>query len=244
MKNLNYINCTEINEFDLIVNSKHEPTKTRLVNLRQRINIDFNDYLTNFNNVVNLPTSTYVTPDSDALKGCYDIKTKARDDLMKRIYNAQSVDFQTTCAYCLYFLTSTIDHYIPIEEYSEFGVLAKNLFPCCSNCNAIKNRFWRQDNNRLFIHLYNDIIPNVRFLFCNLQFSGVNPVITFSINNNGALINTDLFSVMNSHFTKLNLCQLYSYGIPKLVSDIKTDIKAVKRILTGTINPMYIKLFY
>lgn len=243
MKNLNYINCVEIVEYDLIVQSKQEPNRAQLVNLRPSINSDYNSYLNSFNNITSRALSLYNPPDSTNLQGCYLIKTISRDALIKRIIDEQSVEFQELCAYCQYYLRTTIDHYIPQEHYSEFSILPKNMLPCCIRCNGIKNQFWRENNRRLFLHLYNDIFPDARFLFGTLVWNDSNPSIIFRIANENGLIDPNLFQIIETHYNRLGLCELYTGGIAKLISDIKTDIKATKRIFVGDINPVVYQIF-
>jgi hypothetical protein len=141
MKNLNYINCNEIGEYDSVVHPKDEPGRGQLINIRPKISLDFASYLGNFPSIVLRAPSIYVVPESTALRGCYSIQTVQRDALLKRIVQIQTTDFQEICGYCLLHLRTTIDHYVPKEEYSEYSILPKNLLPCCARCNTIKNRF-------------------------------------------------------------------------------------------------------
>ena len=243
MKSLKYITCVELTEFDLIVHPKEEPTKTQLINIRPNISNDYDQYLNNFSTIVARLPSNYVAPESIALQGCYSIKTNQRDFLLKRIIEEQTTDFQEICGYCLFHLRATMDHYIPKDEYSEFSVLPRNLLPCCSRCNTIKNQYWRENNRRVFIHLYNDVIPDVRFLFGQLDNPDSTPVINFTLRNNNNTVDHEFFQVIKAHFRKLELFDLYSTGVAKAISDIQTDVKGLRRIYPEDVTTNTIQTF-
>lgn len=228
MKNLNYINCNEISEYDKIVHYKEEPGKGVLTATRPAISTDYDEYVNTFSNIVNRVTSVYVTPEKEHLQNCYGTETIERNNLIDRIIKAQSIDLQHTCGYCLYNPQSTIDHYVPQEKYPEFAVLAKNLLPACSDCNTTKNDLWRRNGKRLFLHLYNDIIPEYRFLFGLVRYYYGKPTIQFELVNRDNVIPADIFELIESHFDLLHLCDLYRKGIPKVFSDISNDLSGVR----------------
>ena len=236
MKNLNYVACVEINEYDDIASAKNNPTKTELRRLRNAINLDYQNYLSQFVSIVNRSPSVYNQADSATLRHSYKSPTIPLGELIQRIIDAQIVEFQGICGYCLFYPRTTMDHYVPQEEYSEFSVLARNLLPSCQPCNTTKNQFWRQNNHRLFLHLYNDNIPYHRFLFGILTYNQSLPVISYHIQNQGNVIDAVFFSILTTHFDRLALCKLYQSGTSGVIADIHTSIKGLRRIFPSPLT--------
>jgi hypothetical protein len=224
MKNLNTLNTIPIDEFDLIKARKNITTRNRLNQVRPNIVLNYNNYIDNFFTIQNIGNSTYIGDEENDLRGCYTIKTKARDNLLSRIIDKQTTHFKHICPHCLLLPRTTFDHYIPEANYPEYSVLSKNLIPCCTTCNGKKLEFWRVNGNRAIIHYYYDLIPDIQFLFGNLEFDFNNiPIITFSINHTVG-IDANLFNIIQTHFTRLELTERYSKSIDLLISDIKDDV--------------------
>ncbi|MCF8254045.1 MAG: hypothetical protein K9H61_05745 [Bacteroidia bacterium] len=225
MKNLKYLDCNELSEFDLIVSDKESIARERLMGIRPILNTEYGRYLNSFKNIFEIEPTTFSDPIASDLRGCYHIKTKARDLLLHRIINIQSTQFKHTCPYCLINTRSSFDHYVPEGAFPEFSILSRNLVPCCTTCNSIKKEFWRNATQRTIIHFYNDIIPNEQFLFGALTFKEDNtPMITFHINQNG--INIDIYNIIQSHFNRFNLIIKYNENIDRLISDIIDDVES------------------
>lgn len=244
MKNLRYLTCTEINEYDLIANSKRGLRRTSLQGMRNNINASYNSYLTSFPTIHSMVASGYTVGQAEALKNCYSVKSNsARNSLISRIITNQTTEFQAICAYCLFYPRQTIDHYIPQDEYPEYSIMVKNLLPCCSYCNETKNQYWRNANRRLFIHMYNDVLPNTQFLFATVTFAANNmPVVRYRIANNSGIA-PGLFDVIHEHFDRLHLCNLYSeLGTSTLLSEINTDV-LTNRQTYGNITNSVLRTF-
>lgn len=227
MKNLNYITCVELDEFNLIKFSKNLLDRSRLNRISSTVTADYQDYLNNFDTIQSSVPSTYKNGQSKALRNCYSSNTQALANLKDRIYKAQTVEFQNTCPYCLLGTISTIDHYIPQGEYPSYSVLAKNMIPCCSTCNSTKNVSWRASGERIFIHFYNDNILTVQFLFGILSFSGSLPSIRFSLRHSPGITNAEYLLIQN-HFRILHLISNYNLSMSKIISDIKVDVEALR----------------
>lgn len=74
-----------------------------------------------------------------------------------------------TCQYCTLNSVNTLDHIIPKENYPEYAVHPKNLFPACSQCNSKKSNKWLDNNNNFeFINLYSHDLPNLQYLLQTL----------------------------------------------------------------------------
>lgn len=219
-----------MSEFDLIKNTKRANTRNILDNIRADVNTRYENYLNHFQQIHTIGDFGHTDDQKNALLKCYSGKTKARSSLILRITKAQSDELQYICAYCLYHTVSTIDHYVPKEEYPVFSVMPRNLLPCCSRCNAIKNEFWREaTHERLFLHLYNDMIPNLDFLRGTLSFQNGLPVIEYQLHQPVELQN-DLFAIIENHFDRLDLLKLYKEGIGIVIGETKKSVAAARAV--------------
>ena len=240
MRNLNYLNCVELDEFDLIKNSKHNATQQALDVARPQIIRNYDRYLNRFNRIHSIAPSTFVGQIRTDLKGCYDIITDARDNLLGRILNNQITEFRRICPYCLILPRTSYDHYIPSARYPVFSVLAKNLIPCCSICNGKKLSFWRHNGQRAIIHFYIDQIPNLQFLFGTLNLNANNiPSITFHLQQTIGITN-NFFSIAELHFDRLNLLERYTEEIVDLLGDNITEVDAIRSEFGNALTPQAI----
>jgi 5-methylcytosine-specific restriction endonuclease McrA len=232
MKNIHYLNTVEIDEFNLIKASKHTGTRARIDLIIDQVEDSYDQYLNNFQNIHNIGPSTFTVSDGNDLRSFYKIKTIARDNLLKRIIDNQTVHFKHTCPYCLLNIRSTYDHYVPEEKYPVFCVLVKNLIPCCTICNGKKLEFWRINGGRGILHFYIDIIPQIQFLFGTLTFSVTNiPFISYNLTQTPPISN-NLYSIIEHHFSRLELIDRYQKSLDLLISDIIDDVE-INRIEFG-----------
>lgn len=236
MKNLNYPNTNEIQEFDSIANSKHINTRNRLHNIRNRVVSDYESYLNDFATISQIGPSTFNPDESSDLRNCYQIQTAARDKLLSKIVDWQTDQFKDTCPYCLLLNRTTYDHYIPEGKYPVYSVLAKNLLPCCHTCNSKKNEYWRENRVRAILHFYNDLIPQTQFLFGTLAFNQNNiPVVSFNLQQTQGISN-DLFTIIQKHFERLDLNKRYTMSINLVVSDIKVDVTTNRSVFGNSVT--------
>lgn len=222
MRNINYLNIVEIDEFNLIKNSKKIATRNAIDLISGQVQLNYNNYLNNFQNIQNIGHSRFTNDESTNLRSCYK-KTVARDHLLKRIIDHQTVHFKHTCPYCLLNNRSTYDHYVPKEDYPVFCVLVNNLIPCCNTCNSKKLDFWRENGARKILHFYNDIIPETQFLFGTLDFYDNIPFIQYELNQSFP-ISDELFSIIQKHFERLELFDRYQKSLDLVISDIVDDV--------------------
>lgn len=237
MKNLNYLNVVEMDEFNLIKNSKQTATRNRINLILTDVDNNYNNYLNNFNSIHNIGVSTFSQSEGQDLRSCYKVKTVARDNLLKRIIDHQTTHFKHTCPYCLLNTRSTYDHYVPEENYPVFCVLVNNLIPCCTICNGKKLEFWRINGTRGILHFYNDIIPQVQFLFGTLTFSTSNiPFISYNLVHS-ATISQQIFAIIENHFNRLDLINRYQESLDLLISDIIDDVEVNKIEFGNSVTP-------
>jgi len=226
MKNLSYLNNIEIDEYNLIKDSKHHDIRNRLDQIQPSVVMSYNEYLNNFQLIHQIGPSTFNDQESSDLRSCYKIKTAARDNLLTRIVNNQTVHFKHICPYCLLNTRSDYDHYIPEQAYPVYCVLPKNLIPCCGECNRKKWSYWRDNGSRAVLHFYNDLIPEVQFLAGTLTFNQQNlPHISYQITQTPGISNA-IFTIITYHFNRLELIERYEQHLDLVVSDILDDVEA------------------
>ncbi|WP_269222496.1 HNH endonuclease [Flavobacterium sp. IMCC34518] len=134
---------------------------------------------------------------------------------------------ENTCQNCTIGEVSSFDHFLPKDEFPEFSVHPKNLIPSCSKCNGKKSVNWRNGLNSLFLNLYLDNLPDTQYLFVNVDH---NLDFTFIIDNRNH-IDLDLFSVIESHYIKLDLVNRFLENSNKVVSELSNTINSFKNKL-------------
>lgn len=102
------------------------------------------------------------------------------------------------CQHCGIVPFDTMDHILPHQQYAEYAVHARNLIPCCTDCN-------RRKNEREILNLYIDALPNVEYLFMDVKANGDTIDLTFRLDNPQALVPQALFDRITSHYSKLEL---------------------------------------
>ncbi|MGR6438728.1 HNH endonuclease [Proteus mirabilis] len=109
------------------------------------------------------------------------------------------------CQYCTLNSVNTLNHIIPKENYPEYAVHPKNLFPACSQCNSKKSNKWLDNNNNFeFINLYSHDLPNLQYLFANINLIGNTFNVNFELRNENN-INEDIFMLIERHYINLDL---------------------------------------
>ncbi|ODP27257.1 hypothetical protein PTI45_03382 [Paenibacillus nuruki] len=218
MKNLIPYQEEPIDIFKRIAHSKKEETRLLLLNEENFITVWeqyklFNDNLDSLHVLINfLVDYSEKILIKEAFLHCYDSSTKALEEMKSCISNLQSVEYGMKCQYCCIDTPITFDHYLPKSQYPELSINPLNLIPCCASCNLKKREKWIDDNNnRLFLNMYYDILPSKKFLFAKLIYDNNDliPSVKFYLNNREQIDNT-LFCIISSHFLYLNLLDNYS----------------------------------
>nr|WP_294932892.1 hypothetical protein [uncultured Flavobacterium sp.] len=221
-------NNDEFERFVVIINEKYNPGKDCLVQLENRISTSYTTYLNDFDSLQNSVGSEITGLETDEKKYlnlCYSSETKTFQEKRGEIFSNQSNQIKAYCPYCLLNKPKTLDHYLGQTEYPEYSILIKNLIPCCYDCNQKKGERWRLNNQRRFIHYYNDTFLNHRFLFGTLIFNGNNiPDINFELTKPNNLT-IEQFSIIESHFEDLNLIEEY---IERSNAILSTEIQIIQ----------------
>lgn len=227
MMNCIYIGENEYDTFTKIVKEKYNPSKDVLTAVTIRVENCYNQYLFRFDELESKQFSEFSDIEVEQkkhLQGCYSSLTKTGIPIKSSIFSSQPDVLKTLCPYCMLSTPTTLDHYIGKNEFPEYSFLVKNLVPCCSSCNIIKDEKWRSNYRRRFIHFYNDNFFGEQYLFAELKIVGNTPFMKFSLTKPSALDDKS-FQILNWHFEDLKLLEQYEQKCNTLLS---TEIKIIK----------------
>lgn len=167
------------------------------------------------------------------------ILTAAQRTAMLHAYNVETAPFSAArvkllgrartavCPYCAIGESTSLDHYLPKDDYPIFAVYSRNLVPSCPNCNTRKRKLVvdEAESVRAFFHPYYDPVPTQRFIrltatlhprVLSLSFTLVRP----------AGVAIEEFKQIRSHFGKLKLAQRYRL---RSLSDIGDRLDTFRR---------------
>lgn len=227
MMKCNYIGENEFSTFGIIIREKRTISRTALINIEARVENCYNQYLFRFEELESKPFSEFSELEIEEkkhLQGCYSSLTKTGLPIKSSIFAKQPNVLKTLCPFCLLGKPTTLDHYIGKDEFPEYSFLVKNLIPCCSGCNTIKDTKWRENYKRRFIHFYNDDFFDDQFLFAELKIIKNTPVMSLSLRKPDDL-DDDSFQIIEWHFEDLKLLNQY---VEKCNTLISTELKIIK----------------
>ncbi len=180
---------------------------------------------------------------SNPLRACYDGATQPLEKLKQAIKDAQPKRLLKYCPMCGTTLPGTFDHYMPAVKFPEFSVHPLNLVPCCAKCNSTKDADWLSiKGKRQYIHSYTDQVPDLQFVEVTLhEIAGFSSVgATFSLTKPIGIID-ELWSLISSHFLRLNLVNRYDElgndEIAEILKDCRIYLDSggrnIRRFLSG-----------
>ena len=192
--------------FSGIARAKIYTYKARLYKVRSSVNARYKEYMANTPNFQALALSNINVFCADALVKCYSSKTNLLDSLRDKLLYPDVEDFDE-CPLCGIGEPSTLDHYLPKEEFPEFSIFSKNLIPICSPCNSsYKGVKWVDNGKRIFIHAYFDIFPAQTFFTVSVS-TGTKLSLVFDALHVPAHV--DFSELFSRHFEKLKLNERY-----------------------------------
>lgn len=199
------VDATDV--FDGIAAAKHEPRRGRMRAARARVLAAYRVYEDAAPEVGGLDEVPLTDPQKEAMRHAFTVETEPmttlRGNLLKRTTVAR-------CPFCGINESSTLDHYLPKEQYPEFSVFPKNLVPSCAVCNTRKRDRILDDgtNVRMFLHPCYDVIPEMEFLTVRTRMEVGALILSYRLTRpNGMLLPT--FQHLRSHFTELDLADRY-----------------------------------
>jgi 5-methylcytosine-specific restriction endonuclease McrA len=234
MKNLKPYDLSSIGFYDELLSTKRNSDKnpnykTRLATYKANIDFNFTQYDTNYidNNLTSMIPRGFNTQQKTDILSLYAYSTSAISKLKIKLTTSEYNRVENTCQNCTIGEVSSFDHFLPKDEFPEFSVHPKNLIPSCSKCNGKKSVNWRNGLKSLFLNLYLDALPDIQYLFVDIDH---NLDFTFIIDNRNH-INPDLFSIIESHYVKLDLGNRFLGNSNKVVSELTNTITSFKNKL-------------
>jgi len=237
MKKLIHIRTRKlISWYDKIVEAKNDDNaKQILLNIKPNVKDRYDYYEANFssNDLITITDSNYLK-NHPQLLSCYKSEGEALKKLKRKIRKLQDDKLKGVCQYCGIRKPISFDHYLPISDYPEFGVLPINLIPCCLECNGKKKSYWKENDVRSIINFYLDNIEDRQFLFAKINFRNNIPSLKFYLRNPGNNIDSELFQTIEYHFYRLELLNLYksesSDELDEIIQKLKIYVKLTDNV--------------
>lgn len=184
--------------------------------LYDRIKFKYSYYDNNTNTLENIEQSAYEADEKEALLHCYNVETIKLFDLKNKIIKNQSGYYQTHCAYCDIGTISTMDHFIPKDDFPEYAIHPYNLIPACSICNGKKlDAFLKNDGSLLVFNPYFEVEGNP-ILGLNIEFLRSNKSFSFNIE----ILN----EAYSAYFNRLDIVSRYKKMMIGIFDDIRNSL--------------------
>ncbi|MFN4316901.1 HNH endonuclease [Acinetobacter parvus] len=234
MKNLkNNLSLSSIDFMHLLVSSKRNTAddsnrKDRLLNLITKVDPTYSEYDKKFstNALPSLTKLTLSTSEEADLLSLYSYKNSKLTKFRREISTDTSSTYQATCQYCTVNSVNSLDHFVPKDLFPEFSVHPSNLIPSCTECNSKKLARWLSNNQHIFLNLYIDILPNIQYLFVELDVISLSNIdVNFKIDNLNN-ISLPLYKIIMSHYTELNLFQRFKDKSSDIIIELTNSIQA------------------
>lgn len=230
MKNLQHYIDDTFEFHKKVLNSKNT-TKTdplykeRIEDMDDAIEGQYSVYNDNFalNTLENVDSYGHTDNEKNDLLKLYSYKNSVIKSLKVKITTTAANRIINTCPNCTISEINSFDHYLPKEEFPEFVVNPKNLFPSCTVCNGHKNDVWIKDGKRLFLNLYLDPLPMEQYLYARLTVDKDVVTATFHLQNNGNIAD-NLFKIIETHYNRLHLLERFSANINEVITSLESTI--------------------
>lgn len=193
--------------FDETAAAKQQPRRSRMQSARSQVLAAYRRYETAVPDVGELERALMTDRQKEAMQHAYIAETAPmavlRGDLLGRISVAR-------CPFCGISESSTLDHYLPKEQYPEFAIFPKNLVPCCAICNTRKrDRIIDKGTKvRMFLHPCYDKIPDLAFVEVRARIASDALILSYQLTRPAAMALRS-FQHLQSHFRELNLADRY-----------------------------------
>lgn len=207
MRSIQLLAINAMDVFDQIAATKRQPRRGRMQAARQEVLAAYQGYEDVAPEVGGLEGALLTDPQKEAMRHAFTVETQPmtelRGDLLKRISVAR-------CPFCGISESSTLDHYLPKEQYPEFSIFPKNLVPSCAVCNTRKrDRILDEGTNvRMFLHPCYDVIPDMAFLTVRARMEADALILSYHLTRPAGMPQ-HTFKHLRSHFNELNLADRY-----------------------------------
>lgn len=198
------LNDTE--SFDSITNAKQGARKTRLDNIKSKVNSAYTVFMANSSCLgVMTPIALGKVQKKD-MTHCYSSNTAGLSNLKSTIIDSRSAVDRELCPYCGVREPSEFDHYLPKSKFQEFSVFSKNLIWTCHSCNHKKKEHFIATDR--YLNSYFDVIPEEQFLFCTIGVPLEEEGVSFYFEKPNT-ITARQYNDIVSHAKKLELLRTY-----------------------------------
>jgi hypothetical protein len=131
------------------------------------------------------------------------------------------------CPLCAQRTVSTLDHYLPRASYPALAVLPINLVACCGDCNKLKLATVPNHAGEQTLHPYYDNIDGEIWLASRVIEETPASLEFYIQSPSGA--DQVLLSRIRTHFSLLELGQLYGSHGARLIASIRTYLRKLYR---------------
>lgn len=195
-------------------------SKNRLVAVEKTVEALYKEFDVHFpdNSLRLIPSDRIKKPLRDDLFDMYSYEAAIVKKVKKWLQEHNSVTVYGVCQHCGIVPFDTMDHILPHQRYAEYSVHARNLIPCCTDCN-------RRKNEREILNLYVDVLPDVEYLFMDVKANGDTIDLSFRLDNSQGFVQPDLFRKIAAHYAKLELFDRMKTIATTRISGFLTQIK-------------------
>lgn len=211
-----------------VENKTDKAGKTVLEGVENSVESAYKSYDESFSNKnvhTLLPSNVFSQIEKGQLYGLYGSNKKIVKDIRTWIDNNNKRTYLRKCPYCTINSANTTEHILPKKKYPEYAVHAKNLLPCCSECNSKKGENIKDEQGKpIILNYYYDTLPNVQYLFVIISFDAKG-IVDFEYRlDNRNNVNEDLFELIESHYNKLDLLARFKAQAINIYSEIENSI--------------------
>lgn len=193
--------------FDSIAAAKLQPRRRRMQGARGKVLAAYAGYEKAAPDVGGLGQALLTVVQKKVMRHAFTVETAPMTAFRGALLDRKCV---VRCPFCAISESSTLDHFLPKEQYPEFSIFPKNLVPSCAVCNTRKRDRILIDGTdvRMFLHPCFDAIPNMAFLDVRARIKADALLLSYRLTRPaGMKIRT--FQHLRSHFTELDLADRY-----------------------------------
>jgi hypothetical protein len=240
MRNLKPYDGSTTDFFDSVIAGRNKSKKdphylTRIAGYRLDVLTAYKEFDVHFtaNTLMAAASAGHKSPVKEDLIKLYHYKAKIFQDLKTKLTTDEYKRLINTCQNCTINAVNSFDHLLPKDDFSEFAVNPKNLFPSCTECNGYKSTNYQSGGNALFLNLTLDILPNEQYLFAKAVVSGAEIEVEYELDNpNG--IAPGVFGVIASHYGRLHLTKRFNENSGDIITELINSILTYKDELSET----------
>src|SRR5699024_1602345 len=233
MRKLNPYNKGSFEFYKEVVDSKRNSAqdpdyKERLENHEEAVEGSFENYDEGFANddLISLVNHGFANGDKDDLLRLYSYKNKKIQELKIAVTTTERNRLLNTCQNCTIGEVNSFDHFVSKDEFPEFAVQPKNLFPSCSKCNSYKGQEWREHGQITYLNLYLDDLPEEQYLFVNIEVIDNDVVTTEFYLDNPNGIDPVLYERIQNHYRNLHLCHRFKENADSVITELENVIRS------------------